>query len=183
MQRCIFCTAQGSRSDKKWLLVGTFDTLCALFAASTWKMARPQVAARWTRRPAPPRGWCCTPPSRGTASAGSPSSTAQTATTTCHQRRCPGTPLSRANSKHKLSSPCVSQRMGALPGLSWLPHFTAQAPEAGALTACQGTTAFFPIASSKCSPFLHNPVEELSRLCCELQGDVCLCPPALVFLR
>lgn len=101
---------------KKWLLVGTCDTICALFAASMWKMARPQVAARWTRRPAPPRGWCCTPPSRGTASAGSPSSTAQTATTTCHQRRCPGTPLSRANSKHKLGFCRVSQqlRLGAL---------------------------------------------------------------------
>lgn len=87
-----------------WLLASMCDAVCALFAASMWKMALPPAAARWTRRPAPPQGWCCTPPSLGTASAGSPSSTAQTATTTCRQRRCPGTPLSQANSKHKLSS-------------------------------------------------------------------------------
>lgn len=32
--------------------------------------------------------------------------------------------------------------------------------------------SLFPIASSKCSPFLHNPVEELPKPCCELQGEL-----------
>lgn len=41
----------------------------------------------------------------------------------------------------------------------------------------------FPIAPFKCSPFLHNLVEELSKPCCELKGNVCTCPSALVFLR
>lgn len=55
------------------------------------------AAAPWTRRRA--QGSCCTlgqPP----ASAGNPSSTALTVTTTCHPRPCPGTHRSPARREH-----------------------------------------------------------------------------------
>ena len=71
------------------------------FSALMWKMALPQVGARWTPRPALPLGWSFTPPSLGTASAESPFSTDQTATMTCHQRRCRETLHFQASSKYQ----------------------------------------------------------------------------------
>lgn len=72
------------------------------FSALMWKMALPQVAARWTPRPALPRGWYFTPPFPGTASGESPFSTDQTATMTCHQRRCRETLRFPASSEYQL---------------------------------------------------------------------------------
>lgn len=72
------------------------------FSALMWKMVLPQVGARWTPRPALPLGWYFTPPFPGTASAESPFSTDQTATMTCHQRRCRETLRFPASSEYKL---------------------------------------------------------------------------------
>ena len=58
---------------------------------------RRQAAARWTRRRARAS---CYMPGRPPASAGSPSSTARTATMTCHPRPCPGTRRSPARREH-----------------------------------------------------------------------------------
>lgn len=69
------------------------------FTALMWKMALPQVGARWTLRPALPPGWCFTPRSLGTANAESPSSTDPIATMTCRQKRCHGTHPFQASSK------------------------------------------------------------------------------------
>lgn len=71
------------------------------FSALMWKMALPQVGARWTPRPALPLGWSSMPPSLGTVSAESPFSTDQTVTMTCHQRRCRETLHFRASSKYQ----------------------------------------------------------------------------------
>lgn len=72
------------------------------FSALMWKMVLPQVGARWTPRPALLLGWYFMPPFLGTASAESPFSTDQTATMTCHQRRCRETLRFPASSEYQL---------------------------------------------------------------------------------
>lgn len=71
-------------------------------------MALPQGEAHWTPRPALPLGWCSMPPFLGTASAGSPFSTDQIVTMTCHRRRCQETLHFQASSKYEF---CVASSL------------------------------------------------------------------------
>lgn len=142
-----------------------------------WKMARPQGAARWTRRPAPRRDSSCTRRSRATASAGSRSCTDPTATMTSHQRPCPGTPPSPVNSKHQFSSyftlsksfPCCSHPQSSVKKSLWVvhTHFIAGMHKAGA----DPTSS--PIPSFKYSHFLLNLAEELSKPCPGITEKLC----------
>lgn len=142
-----------------------------LFAASMWRMARRRDAARWTRRPAPRQDSCCTPRSRATASAGSPSSTGPTATTTCRQRPCPGTLLSQVNSKHQLMSNFTVTKNFTCPALSSVKRCLWVVPTFHSLTAQNshfcGLPRYdlpLPVPSLKYSLLLHNLAEELSNL-------------------
>lgn len=71
----------------------TFLVLFLLSAVSTWTMEHHQVAAPWTRWPVQDRASSCRP-TLSTASGGSRSCTAQTATTTSLPSPCPETPPS-----------------------------------------------------------------------------------------
>lgn len=72
-----------------------------LFSVSTWRMARLPAAAPWIPRPPPARVWSSTLTSLVITSAGSPSSTALTATMICRPSRCHETPPSPLNCKWK----------------------------------------------------------------------------------
>ena len=92
-----------------------FQTLCVhVLAVSTWRMAPRPAAAPWTRRRRPALAWSSTQTSPATASGGSPSSTAPTATTTCPPNPCPETPPSPLNCEYRshdqrTSVPSLSQ--------------------------------------------------------------------------
>lgn len=74
-------------------------SLCFSSTASTWRMALPQAAARWTA-PLRQRGWCY----RTFPSGGRASSTGATRTSRCPRRACLATPPSPPRGK---SSPTV----------------------------------------------------------------------------
>lgn len=64
------------------------DYCCRLFLALKWRMGHRCAAVPQTCRHLRVQVWFCIPTWRATASAGSPSCTALTATTTCHQSPC-----------------------------------------------------------------------------------------------
>lgn len=121
--------------------------------ALTWKMALPQVAARWTLRPARPRGWSCTPPSPGTASAESPFSTDPTVTMTCHRRRCRETRPFPASSEYSTCHPVWSDTEPLLPAITPFrcsPFVPSLKAEAG------GTLSGHTLLPSLCSVEIHS---------------------------
>lgn len=95
--RCLYV-----RGPSSWLSC----KLGFLSFALMWKMALPQVGAHWTHRPALLLGWFFIPPSPGTASRES-FLLNQTATMTCHQRRCRETLHFQVSSKYELSGSCL----------------------------------------------------------------------------
>lgn len=121
------------------------------------------AAAPWTRRRA--QALCCTL-GRPPASAVNPSSTAQTATMTCHPRPCPGTHRSPARREHPLIPPASSSR----PGPTTSCHsqqgegVTAQAPRP--VLSVKGKQP--PAPYQRLNPF---------SACLPCDHPHCLCPP------
>lgn len=121
------------------------------------------AAAPWTRRRA--QALCCTL-GRPPASAVNPSSTAQTATTTCHPRPCPGTHRSPVRREHPLIPPASHSRPGpttscsSQPGggsLPKLPDLSSPVKGKQPPSPYQGLNPFIACSLSEHPPYLSLP--------------------------